>query len=71
MVRRSQFESYRSLGAYVIRDIFRKDRNERNGLTPRDFADRVKRYLEEFQRNHVNDGATVVDIRPRTTVEAA
>jgi hypothetical protein len=66
----SQFESYRSLGAFVIGEIFRKSRNGKNDLTPRDFADRVHRYLEEFQRSQVNGGATVVDFRRRTAAAA-
>jgi hypothetical protein len=39
-------------------------------MTPRDFADRVHSYLEEFQRNHVNGGPTVVDFRRRIAAAA-
>ena len=66
----SQFESYRSLGAFVIAEIFRKARNGKNDMTPRDFADRVHSCLEEFQRNHVNGGPTVVDFRRRIAAAA-
>lgn len=66
----SQFESYRSLGAFVIAEIFRKARNGKNDVTPRDFADRVYSYLEDFQRNQVNGGTTVVDFRRRGAAAA-
>jgi hypothetical protein len=66
----SQFESYRSLGSFVIGEIFRKARNGKNDLTPRDFAHRVHSYLEEFQRSQVNGGATVVDFRRRIAAAA-
>lgn len=66
----SQFESYRSLGAFVIAEIFRKARNGKNDMTPRDFADRVHSYLEEFQRSQVNGGPTVVDFRRRIAAAA-
>jgi hypothetical protein len=58
----SQFESYRSLGAYVIEEICK--------ITPGDlqltqFAERINAHLEEFEQNHGSDGATLVDIRHR------
>jgi hypothetical protein len=66
----SQFESYRSLGAFVIAEIFRNARNGKNDMIPRDLADRVDSYLEKFQRNQVNGGPTVVDFRRRIAAAA-
>lgn len=68
----SQFESYRSLGAYVIEEICkRKCKNPDDNLDLSEFVRLAEEHLKEFEQNHVNDGAMVVDIRRRVTVAAA
>jgi hypothetical protein len=59
----SQFESYRSLGAYVIEKICGKE--ESGDLDLGEFVNRAETRVEEFAQNHVNDGATLVEIRRR------
>jgi len=56
----SQFESYRSLGAYVIEEVCKQTTAEPLNLTQ--FASLVHDHLDEFEKSLTN-GATVVDIR--------
>jgi len=64
----SQFESYRSLGAYVIEEIC--GRLAAN-LTLNDFAAAARDYLKRFEDEHVGDGVTIVDIRRPIQLAAA
>jgi hypothetical protein len=60
----SQFESYRSLGAYVIDEVCR-DAAPQLGLAQ--FAARVRQHLAQFEESSVSEGATLVEIRRRST----
>jgi hypothetical protein len=64
----SQFESYRSLGAYVIGEICKKKDGD---LTLAEFVTHVHEHLDEFELKHVTDGATLVDIRHPIRVKRA
>jgi hypothetical protein len=63
----SQFESYRSLGAYVIEEICKGA----DVLDLTEFADRVGEHLRKFEKDNVTDGATLVDIRRPILVSRA
>jgi hypothetical protein len=56
----SQFESYRSLGTHVIEEICKKIEG---AVTLKDFLRLTRDHLDEFEQDHITDGATLVDIR--------
>lgn len=56
----AQFESYRSLGAYVIEEMCK---GAGDNLDLVQFAAQVDARLTEFGNSNVSDGATLVDIR--------
>jgi hypothetical protein len=55
----SQFESYRSLGSYVIEEIC----GGQAELGLEAFMLQARNYLRRFEQDYVTDGATVVEIR--------